>query len=198
MAALGKCWHQVGAGFTYRQQKHVRKVIHAVFVAKYRACFHDIFSLVLGPWLFFSANVRIYTNSTCCVFVLSDVRGLWKPFKAMIESPGPPLPPRAGAVSPPAAGSVVSPGNEAPAPGVSASLWGGDGPGVPGGRADSPGAAHGAAATSSSPGAAVCPSCLAPFDQARKRRLIDACGHERCYSCMFTSEVCTLCQLNGQ
>ncbi|XP_065582552.1 protein TANC2-like isoform X2 [Artemia franciscana] len=39
----------------------------------------------------------------------------------------------------------------------------------------------------------VCPSCLMPFDNNRKRRLIDACGHERCYSCLFSSESCPLC-----
>ncbi|XP_071451060.1 protein TANC1 isoform X2 [Hetaerina americana] len=45
-------------------------------------------------------------------------------------------------------------------------------------------------------GAAVssaCPSCGMPFDKAKKRRLIDACGHERCYSCMFANEACPLC-----
>ncbi|KAG8232280.1 hypothetical protein J437_LFUL011220, partial [Ladona fulva] len=39
----------------------------------------------------------------------------------------------------------------------------------------------------------VCPSCGMPFDKAKKRRLIDACGHERCYSCMFANEACPLC-----
>ena len=115
----------------------------------------------------------------------------------MMESPGPPLPPRAGVtslggsgvVSPDSAGSgsgVVSPEGSVPntATGGSAS---------PGGAALSPGSF-----TALSPGATVCPSCGSPFDQARKRRLIDACGHERCYSCMFTSEVCTLCEQNGE
>ncbi|KAL0115994.1 hypothetical protein PUN28_011102 [Cardiocondyla obscurior] len=32
-----------------------------------------------------------------------------------------------------------------------------------------------------------------PFDKGKKRRLIDSCGHERCYSCLFRSEVCPLC-----
>lgn len=31
------------------------------------------------------------------------------------------------------------------------------------------------------------------FDKGKKRRLIDNCGHERCYSCMFTNEACPLC-----
>ncbi|KAJ8921821.1 hypothetical protein NQ315_008453 [Exocentrus adspersus] len=39
----------------------------------------------------------------------------------------------------------------------------------------------------------ICPSCDMPFDKGKKRRLIDNCGHERCYSCMFTNEVCPLC-----
>ncbi|CAH1104284.1 unnamed protein product [Psylliodes chrysocephalus] len=36
-----------------------------------------------------------------------------------------------------------------------------------------------------------------PFDKGKKRRLIDNCGHERCYSCMFTNESCPLCLNNG-
>ncbi|XP_046396091.1 protein TANC2 isoform X2 [Ischnura elegans] len=40
---------------------------------------------------------------------------------------------------------------------------------------------------------ASCPSCGMPFDKAKKRRLIDACGHERCYSCMFANEACPIC-----
>ncbi|XP_018334493.1 protein TANC2 isoform X3 [Agrilus planipennis] len=35
-----------------------------------------------------------------------------------------------------------------------------------------------------------------PFDKGKKRRLIDNCGHERCYSCMFTNEACPLCLQN--
>ncbi|XP_022248629.1 protein TANC2-like [Limulus polyphemus] len=38
-----------------------------------------------------------------------------------------------------------------------------------------------------------CPSCHMPFDKGKKRRLIDNCGHERCYSCMFNSDRCPLC-----
>lgn len=39
-----------------------------------------------------------------------------------------------------------------------------------------------------------CPSCLMPFDNNRKRRLIDSCGHERCYACLFSNDaVCPLC-----
>lgn len=38
-----------------------------------------------------------------------------------------------------------------------------------------------------------CPSCHLPFDKGKKRRLIDSCGHERCYSCMFDVDKCPLC-----
>ncbi|ESO90202.1 hypothetical protein LOTGIDRAFT_99937, partial [Lottia gigantea] len=43
-------------------------------------------------------------------------------------------------------------------------------------------------------GMELCPACRLPFDSGKKRKLIDACGHERCYSCMFTSEICPLCR----
>ncbi|BES99105.1 Rolling pebbles [Nesidiocoris tenuis] len=39
----------------------------------------------------------------------------------------------------------------------------------------------------------TCVSCNMPFDKGKKRKLIDACGHERCYACMFTNELCPLC-----
>ncbi|XP_039314116.1 protein TANC2 isoform X3 [Solenopsis invicta] len=39
----------------------------------------------------------------------------------------------------------------------------------------------------------TCPSCEMPFDKGKKRRLIDSCGHERCYSCLFRNEICPLC-----
>lgn len=39
----------------------------------------------------------------------------------------------------------------------------------------------------------TCPSCGMPFDKGKKRKLIDSCGHERCYSCMFRNEGCQLC-----
>lgn len=41
--------------------------------------------------------------------------------------------------------------------------------------------------------AGTCPSCNMPFDKGKKRKLIDTCGHERCYSCMFRNEACPLC-----
>ncbi|GFN90321.1 protein tanc2-like [Plakobranchus ocellatus] len=44
-----------------------------------------------------------------------------------------------------------------------------------------------------SPGLEVCPACHRPFDTGKKRRLIDTCGHERCYTCMFNSELCPVC-----
>ncbi|XP_022237488.1 protein TANC2-like isoform X1 [Limulus polyphemus] len=42
-----------------------------------------------------------------------------------------------------------------------------------------------------------CPSCHMPFDKGKKRRLIDNCGHERCYSCIFNSDQCPLCALEA-
>jgi hypothetical protein len=45
--------------------------------------------------------------------------------------------------------------------------------------------------------AGTCPSCEMPFDKGKKRRLIDNCGHERCYSCMFTNESCPVCSSDG-
>uniref|UniRef100_A0A1Q3FMG5 RING-type domain-containing protein n=1 Tax=Culex tarsalis TaxID=7177 RepID=A0A1Q3FMG5_CULTA len=42
-------------------------------------------------------------------------------------------------------------------------------------------------------GGALCPSCQMPFDKGKKRKLIDTCGHERCYSCMFRNEICPIC-----
>ncbi|CAM1306442.1 TANC2 (predicted) [Pycnogonum litorale] len=42
-------------------------------------------------------------------------------------------------------------------------------------------------------GAVLCPSCHTPYDKGKKRRLIDNCGHERCYQCMFTRDHCPLC-----
>ncbi|XP_041979704.1 protein TANC2 isoform X2 [Aricia agestis] len=42
-------------------------------------------------------------------------------------------------------------------------------------------------------GGTTCPSCNMPFDKGKKRKLIDTCGHERCYSCMFRNEACPLC-----
>lgn len=44
----------------------------------------------------------------------------------------------------------------------------------------------------------TCPSCNMPFDKGKKRKLIDTCGHERCYSCLFRNEVCPLCSSDGK
>ncbi|GFG39117.1 hypothetical protein Cfor_10596, partial [Coptotermes formosanus] len=44
----------------------------------------------------------------------------------------------------------------------------------------------------------TCPSCNMPFDKGKKRKLIDSCGHERCYSCMFRNESCPLCATDGE
>ncbi|CAH2084981.1 unnamed protein product [Euphydryas editha] len=37
-----------------------------------------------------------------------------------------------------------------------------------------------------------------PFDKGKKRKLIDTCGHERCYSCMFRNEACPICARKSQ
>ncbi|CAH1729763.1 unnamed protein product [Chironomus riparius] len=42
-------------------------------------------------------------------------------------------------------------------------------------------------------GATCCPSCDMPFDKGKKRKLIDTCGHAKCYTCMFKNESCTIC-----
>ena len=44
----------------------------------------------------------------------------------------------------------------------------------------------------------LCPSCRMPFDKAKKRRLVDTCGHERCYACMFRNETCPICLASGK
>lgn len=41
--------------------------------------------------------------------------------------------------------------------------------------------------------ASVCPSCRISFDKGKRRKLIDTCGHERCYSCMFRNDQCPMC-----
>ncbi|XP_022099780.1 protein TANC1-like isoform X2 [Acanthaster planci] len=38
-----------------------------------------------------------------------------------------------------------------------------------------------------------CPCCREAYDKSRKRKLTDACGHARCYACMFSIESCPLC-----
>jgi len=43
----------------------------------------------------------------------------------------------------------------------------------------------------------TCPSCSMSYDRANKRRLIDSCGHERCYSCIGKNEKCALCLKMG-
>ncbi|KAK3746986.1 hypothetical protein QZH41_011946 [Actinostola sp. cb2023] len=46
----------------------------------------------------------------------------------------------------------------------------------------------------SSPKFITCPDCGTRYDNARKRRLIDTCGHPRCYSCLFVDKPCPLCE----
>lgn len=45
-----------------------------------------------------------------------------------------------------------------------------------------------------------CPSCNGKFDASNKnkRKLIDACGHAKCYSCMFAMDYCVLCDVLSQ
>ncbi|XP_065220330.1 protein TANC2 isoform X3 [Planococcus citri] len=52
--------------------------------------------------------------------------------------------------------------------------------------------------TPTPPDPGICPGCNMPFDKGKKRKLIDTCGHERCYSCMFRNEACPLCTSNDQ
>lgn len=47
-------------------------------------------------------------------------------------------------------------------------------------------------------GGTTCPSCNMPFDKGKKRKLIDTCGHERCYSCMFRNPTCPSCARSNQ
>ncbi|XP_046867950.1 protein TANC2 isoform X4 [Drosophila willistoni] len=47
--------------------------------------------------------------------------------------------------------------------------------------------------TGSSSSGSVCPSCRISFDKGKRRKLIDTCGHERCYSCMFRNDQCPMC-----
>lgn len=46
----------------------------------------------------------------------------------------------------------------------------------------------------SSPKFITCPDCGERYDNGQKRRLIDTCGHPRCYSCLFVDKPCPLCQ----
>jgi len=38
---------------------------------------------------------------------------------------------------------------------------------------------------------------MMPYDRSQKRRLVDSCGHERCYSCIGRNDGCSLCQQTG-
>ena len=39
-----------------------------------------------------------------------------------------------------------------------------------------------------------CPSCHLPYDTNKRRMLVDSCGHQRCYQCLFNSENCPQCK----
>ncbi|KAF0301869.1 Protein TANC1 [Amphibalanus amphitrite] len=43
----------------------------------------------------------------------------------------------------------------------------------------------------------ICPVCGMPFDQGMKRKITDACSHERCYTCMTQYQSCPLCTNHG-
>merc|ERR1711971_124640 len=46
--------------------------------------------------------------------------------------------------------------------------------------------------------AGSCPPCHVAYDRGNKRRLVDSCGHERCYSCIGRNEKCAICsQMEG-
>ncbi|XP_070548043.1 cylicin-2-like isoform X1 [Ptychodera flava] len=40
----------------------------------------------------------------------------------------------------------------------------------------------------------TCPSCNELYQKASKRRIVDVCGHGRCYSCLSVGDFCPLCQ----
>ena len=44
-----------------------------------------------------------------------------------------------------------------------------------------------------SPKFIICPECNERYDDTTKRRLIDTCGHPRCYSCLFKDNPCPVC-----
>ena len=39
----------------------------------------------------------------------------------------------------------------------------------------------------------LCQECNFPYDKGKKRKLIDACGHEKCWACMVKQEECQIC-----
>ncbi|XP_028392551.1 uncharacterized protein LOC114517100 [Dendronephthya gigantea] len=44
-----------------------------------------------------------------------------------------------------------------------------------------------------SPKFIICPECNERYNDTSKRRLIDTCGHPRCYSCLFKDNPCPVC-----
>ena len=44
-----------------------------------------------------------------------------------------------------------------------------------------------------SPKFIICPECNERYNDTTKRRLIDTCGHPRCYSCLFKDNPCPVC-----
>ncbi|KAF8790424.1 protein TANC2-like isoform X2 [Argiope bruennichi] len=39
----------------------------------------------------------------------------------------------------------------------------------------------------------VCCYCKLPFDSGKKRRVVDSCGHHRCYACLCAQDACPVC-----
>ncbi|XP_069119870.1 protein TANC2-like isoform X1 [Argopecten irradians] len=39
----------------------------------------------------------------------------------------------------------------------------------------------------------ICPVCHMPFDKGRRRKLVEECGHELCFTCLVTYESCPMC-----
>ncbi|GBM35531.1 Protein TANC2 [Araneus ventricosus] len=39
----------------------------------------------------------------------------------------------------------------------------------------------------------VCCHCKLPFDTGKKRRVVDSCGHHRCYTCLCAQDSCPVC-----
>ena len=39
-----------------------------------------------------------------------------------------------------------------------------------------------------------CPECDEKYGDNKKRRVIDSCGHPRCFSCLVLDNQCSVCQ----
>ena len=50
----------------------------------------------------------------------------------------------------------------------------------------------------SCPATQTCPTCLLSYDSGLRRKLLDSCGHQRCFSCMRKQDECDLCPREGK